>query len=188
MTLHRAWAILDCKALDASPAMPDERIIEGIASHISPDSDGDIIMPKGVSFRLPIPLLMHHDPERPIGEVFEAVVTDEDIRMKARIPHGDVPAYVDEAWLQLKAGLVKGLSIGFQPLAATKRAAGEKGLRILKWAWRELSAVTIPAHQSATVLSVKAASGVMPVPQASPEEAIARAKRAILASNRTMRA
>jgi len=185
--LHRAWATLDTKALEPPADAPDERVFVGVANHVAPDSDGDIIEPKGAVFTTPLPLLLHHNTRQPIGEVIEASVEADRIVVKARVPHGEVPAYVDEAWLQLKAGLIKGLSIGFRPLRATKREAGSKGLHVLKWAWRELSAVTVPAHTQATILSVKAAAGSLPRPTATPEEVIARAKRTILASNLLMR-
>ena len=72
-------------------------------------------------------------------------------------------------WQEIKAGLVRGLSIGFKPLEYEALADG--GLRFLKWAWFELSMVTIPAQQDAQISIIKsldqdllAASGTKDLP------------------------
>jgi phage head maturation protease len=83
------------------------------------DRDGDIVEPKGAEFKLPIPLLWQHDSRQPIGQVFYAKVTSAGIEIKARIAKvaepGTLKDRLDEAWQSIKAGLVKGLSIGFRP-------------------------------------------------------------------------
>jgi hypothetical protein len=49
---------------------------------------------------------------------------------------------------------VQGLSIGFKAIEVA-RIEGTGGLHFLKWAFLELSAVTIPANQEATIQTVK---------------------------------
>jgi HK97 family phage major capsid protein len=136
-------------------------VITGIATSAETDRMGDIVEPKGAEFKLPIPLLWQHNADEPIGEVFAAKVTSYGIEIKARIAQVSEPGRLrdrlDEAWQSLTSSppLVRGLSIGFQPIEHAK-IDGTYGLRFIKWLWLELSAVTIPAHQNATILSVKA--------------------------------
>ena len=149
MKLTRAYSALAIKA-----AHEDSGIIEGIASTPSTDRMGDIVEPKGAVFKLPLPLLWQHSSWQPIGEVFEAKVTDEGIKFKAKIALGLLPE-IDRAWKLIKAGLVRGVSIGFNALEAAD-IKGSWGQRFTKWEWLELSAVTIPANQDASVQTIKA--------------------------------
>ena len=159
--LDKAYSTLDIKSIDE-----DQRIIEGIASTPSPDRQGDVMEPKGARFSLPMPLLWHHNTKEPIGEVFDAVVRDDGIHVKARIANVTTPGRlqdrVSEAWDSLKFKLVRGLSIGWSPIEF-EPIKGTRYTKYTQWFWGELSAVTIPANMQATILSVKsidqAASG-----------------------------
>lgn len=151
--MDRAYSCLALKDVDE-----DRRIIRGVATRPSPDRLGDIVESDGAQFKLPLPLLSHHDRERPIGQVTKAKVTSNGIEIEAQIAKVDEPGRLkdrlDEAWSEIKAGLVRGLSIGFKPLEAA-RIEGTFGTRFLKWLWLELSAVVIPAHEDASILTVK---------------------------------
>lgn len=151
--MDRTVLALEIKAVD-----DDARIIEGIASTPTPDRGGDIIEPGGAQFTLPIPLLWQHDTAQPIGEVFEATVTAAGIAIKARIPKvaepGPLQTRLDEAYQSLKARLVRGFSIGFQPIDV-KPIKGSYGRHVLKWLWGEVSAVTLPQNLEARILRVK---------------------------------
>ena len=59
-----------------------------------------------------------------------------------------------EAWQSVKAGLVRGLSIGFSGLEQAQ-IKDSFSLHFLKWEWLELSLVTIPANSEATIQAVK---------------------------------
>src|SRR5699024_2113185 len=61
---------------------------------------------------------------------------------------------LEEAWQSVKAGLVRGLSIGFKPLE-TEPIKDTMGLRFKAWEWLELSAVTIPANSEASIQTIK---------------------------------
>lgn len=148
LTLHRAYAVLDVKAVD-----DEQRIIEGIASTPEVDRMGDIVEPDGAIYKLPIPLLWQHRSDQPIGHVISAKVTKSGIQIKAQIAKGLLPR-IDEAWALLKAGLVRGLSIGFSAKEFSHIDGGH-GLRFLKWEWLELSAVTIPANAEASITAIK---------------------------------
>jgi HK97 family phage major capsid protein/HK97 family phage prohead protease len=132
----------------------DERIIRGIASTPSPDRSNDIVEPMGAMFKLPFPLLSQHDHSKPIGEVIEAKVTKKGIEIVAKISKGI--DYVDQAYQQIKLGLVKGLSIGFRPKEYEEfKNENGYGMRFKSYEVYELSAVTIPANAEASILMVK---------------------------------
>lgn len=148
-TTNRAYSLLTLKAIEDG----DQRIIEGIATDIAADRVGDIVEPKGATFKLPLPLLWQHQHDQPIGHVTHATVTENGIKIKAQIAHGVLPR-IDEAWALIKAGLVRGLSIGFRSEDA-EPIKGTYGTRFKRWEWLELSAVTIPAHADASIVSIK---------------------------------
>ena len=151
--MDRAYSLLKIKSVD-----DDERVITGIATTPSTDRMGDIVEPKGAEFKLPIPLLWQHNHSQPIGEVFAAKVTASGIEIKARFASIEEPGVLkdrlDEAWQSVKAGLVRGLSIGFKSIESA-RIDDTYGIRFLKWLWLELSAVTIPANGEATIQTIK---------------------------------
>jgi HK97 family phage major capsid protein/HK97 family phage prohead protease len=158
---RRAYSILSIKSIDS-----DQRILTGIATTPSTDSYGDIVEPDGAEYKLPLPLLWQHDSRSPVGEVFHARTTSEGIEVKARIMKSDTPGAVktrlDDAWESLKLGLVKGLSIGFRSLEESfDKTTG--GYRFIRWAWHELSCVTIPANADCSISMIRAASGAPPV-------------------------
>lgn len=153
--MQRAYSVLTLKAVDEK-----KRRFTGIASTPTTDRVGDIVEPKGAVFKLPIPLLWQHDSRDPIGWIDKAKVTADGIEVEgevAAIPEaGQLQDRLKTAWEYLKNKLVRGLSIGFDPLEYSE-IDGTWGLRFLKWEWLELSAVTIPANQDATIISIKSA-------------------------------
>jgi len=151
--MKRAYTVVDIKAMD-----DEERTIEGIATTPITDRMEDIIEPAGAIFRLPMPLLWQHNSREPVGNVIEAKVTKDGIRIKAKFAKVNEPASLkerlDTAWGEIKAKLVRGLSIGFSPIEWSD-IKGTYGLRYTKWEWLELSAVTIPANSDATITAIK---------------------------------
>ncbi|WBU47590.1 phage major capsid protein [Kosakonia pseudosacchari] len=153
MTLKRACTLMTVKAVNE-----DERIITGIASTPSPDRDGDIIEPEGAKFRSDTPFLWQHDRSQPIGNCMPKMTNDGlEITAKLVKPTPDMPsqlaARLDEAWASIKAGLVRGLSIGFRPIEYS--FLDEGGIRFLSWDLLEVSAVTIPANAECSIQTVK---------------------------------
>lgn len=165
MTMTRAYSLLEIKELDEAT-----RRITGIASTPKTDRAGDIVMPEGAVFTLPIPFLYQHDSRQPIGHVIEAKVSKKGIEIVAEIAQG-VHDDVDRAWKYIKAGLVRGLSIGFRGID-TEQIPNSWGMIFEKWEWLELSAVTIPANADASIQTIKqydaealkAATGAEPNP------------------------
>ncbi len=156
---QRAYSTLEIKAATEDGG---KRRFSGIASTPETDRMGDIVEPKGAEFKLPLPLLWQHDSRNPIGWVTKARVTDAGIEIEGEVasmvddPESDLGKQLKTYWQYIKSGLVRGLSIGFNA-KETARIEGTYGYRIMKWAWLELSAVTIPANEQATILAIKSA-------------------------------
>jgi hypothetical protein len=62
--LKRAYSILHVKSVDG-----DKRIITGMATTPTPDRMGDVVEPLGVQFKNPLPLLLYHNSQKPVGTV-----------------------------------------------------------------------------------------------------------------------
>lgn len=155
--MKRAYATIEIKAAGDG----GKRTFSGIATTPATDRMGDIVEPKGAIFKLPIPLLWQHNSAQPIGWVRSAKVTRDGIAIEgevADIPEdGKLKERLAEAWQSIKSGLVRGLSIGFAPLEVEpidpKSPWGPS--KFLSWEWLELSAVTIPANQEASITAIK---------------------------------
>lgn len=151
--MNRAYSLFTIKAVDE-----DARVLEGIATTPQTDRLGDVVEPKGAAFSLPIPFLWQHKHDSPIGHVTQAKVTDDGILVRVEIAKDDEPGplkdLLDKAWRSIRKGLVRGLSIGFNPIDE-EPIKGSFGFRFTKWDWLELSAVTIPANAGATIQTVK---------------------------------
>lgn len=154
---QRAYSTLEIKAATEDGG---KRRFSGIASTPQTDRMGDVVEPKGARFKLPIPLLWQHDSRDPIGWITAARITDKGIEVDAEVASieedGALKTRLTTAWQMIKSGLVRGLSIGFNA-EETARIEGTYGYHILKWLWLELSAVTIPANEQATILAIKSA-------------------------------
>jgi len=153
--LERGYAILHVKHV-----AEDARTITGIATTPTPDRQNHSLDPAGVTFRNPIPLLLHHDTERPIGRATFNAPTADGITFEATLPKIDEPGPVkdriDAAWQSIKAGLLTGVSIGFRILPDGLKARKAGGWNLTKTEICELSIVTIPANAEASILTIKA--------------------------------
>ena len=156
MALERAYAILAVKA-DAGDA--PARRISGIATTPTPDRQGDILDPLGADFTNPIPLLWHHDKERPIGRAHLHRPTADGITFDATIPTIDEPGPLrdrcNEAWQSLTAGLITGVSVGYRARAGGVQLLADGGRRFSRTEICELSLVTVPANTQATIHAIK---------------------------------
>lgn len=154
--MQRAYSRLEVKFAQASDN-PDEIEIRGTASTPATDREGDIVEPLGAKFTLPMPLLWQHMSLFPIGTVNEAQVSPTGIEFVARAAKAGVARHIDEARNMLRAGLVRATSIGFIPrdYEPVDEADPYGGQRFKAWEWLELSVVTIPTNQEATIHTIK---------------------------------
>lgn len=150
---QRAYSVLEIKSVDG-----DQRVFKGLATSPVPDRAGDVVEPMGVKFQNPLPLLWQHQHDKPIGHVVFDKPTAKGITFTATLPVIDEPGplkdLVDMAWQSIKAKLVRGVSIGFRALKHAYIDGG--GIHFVESEVYELSAVTIPMHQLATIQNVKA--------------------------------
>lgn len=152
--MDRAYAFLEVKDLQG-----EQRIFTGVATTPRTDRMGDIVDPMGAKFSRTVPLLHQHDSERPIGTVRFQKATPDGIQFEARIPKVDEPGplkdRVDTAWGEIKAGLVRAVSIGFRVLKDGLEVMGDGGYLFKSIEIMELSAVTIPANADATITTIR---------------------------------
>jgi HK97 family phage major capsid protein/HK97 family phage prohead protease len=149
-----AYMLLNVKAVDAAT-----RTIHGIASTPDLDRQDHIIDPAGVTFTNPVPLLLHHDQTQPVGSV-TLKKQNGDITFEATLPvletPGRVKDRVDEAWQSVAAGLITGASIGWRVIGDAIEFLKNGTIKFSKTEILEVSLVTIPANQQATIRLVKA--------------------------------
>lgn len=140
----------------------DARQLEGWATTIEEDRAGDIVMPKGAVYSLPIPFLLDHDHRKAVGQVDRVQVTDKGIRFWAHIKRiaeaGEVKDLCDSAWALVRNGLRRAVSIGFRSLDA-EQIPNSYGVKFKSWEWLELSAVSVPANSGAQITGFKSAGG-----------------------------
>lgn len=167
--MNKAYSHFTIKNIDE-----DQRIIDGIASTPTTDLMEDVVDPMGAEYDLPIPFLWQHESgESAIGHVIRAKPTSEGIPVRVQIERDDVPGILkdrlDYAWRSIKKRLVRGFSIGFNPIES-EPIKGSYGTYFKRWRWLELSAVTIAANPEAVIITAKsldtdnepAASGTAP--------------------------
>lgn len=135
----------------------DDRTVEGWASTFgNEDSGRDIILPgaftKSLSGRMP-KMLWQHDTGELIGVWDAAKETEKGLYVKGRF--ADTPRG-NEAYTLAKMGALDSMSIGYSTIEATYDY--DTGVRTLKelelW---EVSLVTFPMNEQATITGVKAA-------------------------------
>ena len=147
---------MDRLFIETKFAADDAGDIEGLAWPFdTADRVGDVIE-KGAfaDAKLPLPLLFGHDQNDPIGVWTEAAEASDGLRLKGRLLVGEVKR-ADEVRALVKAGAVRGISIGFITRKAIARTGG--GRVISKLELLEASLVTLPMHPGARVTSAKSA-------------------------------
>ena len=161
---NKATIDLSVKAVD-----DDKRLIEGWATRSDEDRQGDIVLPKGAVYDLPLPFLLDHDHSKNVGNVDKVEVTDKGIKFWAHIKKiaedGEAKKLTDYAWTLVRNGLRSVVSIGFRSLDA-ERMPNSEGTIFKRWEWLELSAVSIAAQPGARITAVKSLDGqFVTVPQ-----------------------
>jgi hypothetical protein len=120
------------------------------------DLGGDVIDPGAFSRTLSagksFPVLWRHDPSNPIGH---AKITDsrEGLQVAGTLMLTDPTA--QKAYTFMKAGVVKGLSIGYDTIQATYEGDVRHLTELRLW---EISCVTFPMNEQALVSGIKAMS------------------------------
>lgn len=147
---------LDRIFLETKFAADDAGAVTGIAWPFgSPDRIGDRVEKgafAGVS--LPLPMLFGHDLNDPVGAWTSATEDTEGLKVAGNLLVGKVQR-ADEVAALVKAGAVRGLSIGFRTRQAENIKGGGRLIKSLELL--EISLVTIGMHPGAKVTSAKSA-------------------------------
>lgn len=142
--------------IKAALSVDAEGTITGIAWPFgSADRVGDIITKGAFNVAVAdLPMLLAHDPEKPVGLWNEVKETAEGLQVKGRL-------FVDESSRAravrglIQGGLITGLSIGFKTKVSTQRGSN----RIISALdLHEISVVRNPAHPRARISSAKDAT------------------------------
>lgn len=148
---------MDRLYLETKVMADDAGIITGMAwPFATADRVGDMIEAgafKGV--KLPIPMLFGHDMSDPIGTWETATEKADGLHVTGKMLINDV-ARAREVHALVKAGAVKGISIGFLTKKSVSRAGGGRTIKSLELF--EVSLVTIGMHPGAKVTSAKSAT------------------------------
>lgn len=153
--LVKNFSSFEVKSFDEST-----RTFTGTASTSNPDRVKDIMVPSGVQFTLPVPLLLHHDNKLVVGYVTKITVLENTIEVEFYIPEikeeGKLKERVDEAFQSVHYKLITGLSVGFNADWEHAEFIQGGGIKFHKWELVELSLVTTPCNREAGVDYVKA--------------------------------
>lgn len=127
------------------------------------DRVGDMIEPKAFAgAALPLPMLFGHDMNDPVGTWDEIRVEADGLHVTGKFV--DEVARAREVRALVKAGAVRGLSIGFMTKKAAPRTGGGRTISALELL--EVSLVTLPMHPGARVTSAKSAVEALRVAEA----------------------
>lgn len=156
---------MDRLFVETKIAADDAGVISGLAWPFgTPDRVGDMVEPgafKGA--KLPLPLLFGHDFNDPIGAIDTATEKSDGLHITGKLLVDDV-ARAREVRSLVRAGAVRGLSIGFLTKRATARKGGGRTITSLELL--EVSLVTIPMHPGARVTSAKDAIAAIRIAEA----------------------
>lgn len=142
-----------------------ERRFEGYASTFgNEDRHGDIVVPG--AFRKSLDghtregtmpaMLLHHDMKRPIGKWTHMHEDTKGLKVEGTLTKGVRDA--DEAYALLQDGAISSMSIGYIPVKEDyDKKTGANLLQEVQL--HEVSLVTIPANQAASITAVKDADG-----------------------------
>ena len=119
------------------------------------DRIGDMIMPGAFSkAKFPLPILFGHDQREPLGVWSEGQEKANGFHLTGRMLVEEVTR-AREVRALIRAGAVKGVSIGFRTIRADRRADGIREIKEVELL--EASIVAIPMHPGARVTSAKTA-------------------------------
>ncbi len=153
------------KTLSGGGSIVGDRIARFVISDDSIDRTNEQVVQDGGDYSLfmqnPI-VLANHDPAHPIGTAAnirrEGTKTIADLKLA---PPG-VSQKADEVWGLIQCGVLKSVSIGFDPvLSEPMDPARPRGpQRFKKWVLCEISVVSIPAQSRATLIDATSAKSM----------------------------
>lgn len=126
--------------------------------------DGHVLVPEGCqlsNYRSNPIVLWGHDPDLPIGNSENVAINGRSITARVRFAPLGISAKADEVRGLVKAGVVRTVSVGFDPIRGTpidpKNPRG--GQRFTDWELLELSFCSVPVDTGAVVTARSQHSG-----------------------------
>jgi HK97 family phage prohead protease len=151
--------------------------VEVVMSTAALARDGHILIPQGCridDYRSNPIVLWSHDPDKPIGNAENIVVGPDQITARVRFAPLGISHKADEIRGLVKAGVIRTVSIGFDPLDGEpldpKKPRG--GQRVTDWDLFEMSFVSVPSDTGA-VVTARANGDNMDTPAETPEDTAA---------------
>jgi HK97 family phage prohead protease len=130
--------------------------VEVVMSTASLARDGHILIPQGCileNYRANPIALWSHDPDLPVGNAENIAVEADQITARVRFAPLGISVKADEVRGLVKAGVIRAVSIGFDPIEGEpldpKKPRG--GQRVSAWELLELSFVSVPSDVGAVV-------------------------------------
>lgn len=130
--------------------------VEVVMSTAALARDGHILLPQGCqldNYRANPIVLWSHDPDKPVGNAENVAVGAAQISARVKFAPAGISATADEIRGLTKAGVIRAVSVGFDPIEMEpldpKQPRG--GQRISAWELLELSFVSVPADTGAVV-------------------------------------
>ena len=156
----------DCKQ------QADDLFIEGFANRYAKDGKllvdrgNDLVEPQGINLEdyKSIPIIMfNHDSNLPIGKAVNLTVTEEGLRIKAKLSKSDDPETKRIRTL-VKEGILRAFSIGFNPIKVVQEEIDGKSVNIIKESsLLEVSVVSIPMAEHSLFSVTSKALAQMPI-------------------------
>jgi HK97 family phage prohead protease len=130
--------------------------VEVVMSTASLARDGHILIPQGCileNYRANPIALWSHDPDLPVGNAENIAVEPDQITARVRFAPLGISVKADEVRGLVKSGVIRAVSIGFDPIEGEpldpKKPRG--GQRVSAWELLELSFVSVPSDVGAVV-------------------------------------
>lgn len=129
-------------------ATDSPRIVRGIASTANVDRHNETVNPRGIAWKLPVPLLANHDHRAVIGRVTELTATNTELRFVAELSR--VTELARQSWDLIQDGTLSGVSIGF---IGRQHELKEGGLHWKEAELLEISIVAVPSNRESRILT-----------------------------------
>jgi HK97 family phage prohead protease len=166
-----------------------DREIGVVASTAKLGRDNLIVEPGGIDLTnfLANPIVLwQHLPDSPVGTAVAIGVRDGALAARIQFAPLGISTLADQVCSLVKASVLRGISIGFEPLEARPIDPKDRGagVRVVRCELMEISLCSIPADTGAGVVERAAGSAgqiafaaLRPVPQAAIQRAAARVAR-----------